>query len=104
MAAAVSQIDWKRFLCVVLVNFGKEPDKMDEDTLSYFYKLAFLLYSPQHMCWWKHTSRSAPESGKNGGLSVFEAKRGILKGINSSVSYCNDLLNLNVHCLLQSPL
>ena len=35
----------------------------------------------------KRTSRTASESGKNDGISVFEARWGILRGINDNVSF-----------------
>jgi hypothetical protein len=35
----------------------------------------------------KRTSRTASESGKNDGISVFEARRSILRGIKGNVSF-----------------
>ena len=35
----------------------------------------------------KKTSRSVSESGKNDGISVFEARGSILRGINGNVSF-----------------
>jgi len=55
--------------------------------------------------WQKRTSRTASESGKKDGISVFEARGSILRGINGNVS-CTvvNFFYLNIHHIFWSHL
>jgi len=51
----------------------------------------------------KEDFRTALESGKNDGISVFEVRGSIVRGINGSVSFtvmCLLLFYLNIHRIL----
>lgn len=48
------------------------------------------------------TARTAPESHKNDGLSVFKLKGSILRWINDNVSFTVFFKNINIHCTFRS--